>query len=351
MTVPAFSGVPTIVGSFPHTDPEPLVETLLRRLPDMPAWPQLPARDFRESMCVQCAEGLPGAVIHREGQRLFFRRDGAFAGQLESFHQALAETNLARFAITRAHAAGLHRLLDSLRASTRPRRAWVKGQLAGPFTFAQTVTDESGRPLAHTPELCQVAVLGLTMKARWMARALRAVADGALVVIDEPSLCSLGSAVAGAARPELLTALNRAAAAIHAEGAMAGLHCCADTDWSLVLATDLDLVSFDAHEYFQGLALHTRELAAFVERGGVLSWGIVPTSAAAVEIGAHGLVAELDGHLAELERQGIARERLLDQALLTPACGLGTRTVAAAEQVLDVLTELAALWQRRREAG
>ena len=110
-------------------------------------------------------------------------------------------------------------------------------------------------------------------------------------------------------------------------------------------------MNFDAHEYFQGLSLYPAELAAFLERGGILSWGIVPASAEAAELGAAALLGELDAHVAELERKGLPRERLLRQCLLTPSCGMGSRTVAEADRVLDVLVELAGLWQRRMLAG
>jgi hypothetical protein len=346
MTIPAFSGVPTLVGSFPHADAEALVATILRRLPALPAWPQLPARDFRESMYVQYAEGLPGAVVDRERERVFFRADDAFAEALEGFYQAVVDANVERFAISRDNALGLHLFLAAVRAQAR-RPAWVKGQVTGPFSFAMTVTDEGKRSLAYTPELYEVAVQGMTMKARWMARTLLSAADGALVVLDEPYLCSFGSAFVNVSREEVVAALEGAAAAIHAEGAMCGLHCCGNTDWSLVLETGVDVVNFDAHEYFQGLSLYPAELAGFLEKGGVLSWGIVPASGAAAEIGAEGLLRELEAHLLELERKGLPGERLRRQCLLTPSCGMGSRSVAEADRVLDVLVELAELWRRR----
>jgi hypothetical protein len=184
----------------------------------------------------------------------------------------------------------------------------------------------------------------MAMKARWLARALRGVAPGALVVLDEPYLCSFGSAFVNVSREDVMAALDGAAAAVHAEGALCGLHCCGNTDWSLVLQTGIDVVNFDAHDYFEGLSLYPRELGEFLERGGTLSWGIVPTSGAAAAIGAAALVAELRDRMGVLERKGLPRERLRHQALLTPACGLGSRTVAEAEQALDVLVEVAAAW-------
>ncbi|NIN66688.1 MAG: hypothetical protein GTO63_18770, partial [Anaerolineae bacterium] len=67
--------------------------------------------------------------------------------------------------------------------------------------------------------------------------------------------------------------MNEVAAAIHAQGGLAGVHCEANTDWSLLMETDLDLLNFDAYEHMQALALYPAELRAFLERGGVLAWG------------------------------------------------------------------------------
>jgi hypothetical protein len=166
--------------------------------------------------------GLPGAVVDREKERIFFRADDGFAEALERFYQAVVEEDVDRFAIGRDNATGLHLFLDAVR-SRKDRPAWVKGQVTGPFSFAMTVTDEGKRSLAYTPELYEVAVQGMTMKARWMARTLRSAADGALVVLDEPYLCSFGSAFVNVSREEVVAALEGAAAAIHAEGALCGL--------------------------------------------------------------------------------------------------------------------------------
>ena len=115
-----------------------------------------------------------------------------------------------------------------------------------------TVTDEAKRSLAYTPELYEIATQGMAMKARWMARRLREVAGtGALVVLDEPYLCSFGSAFVNVSREDVTTALDEAIAGIHAEGALAGIHCCGNTDWSLVFSTEVDVVNFDAYQFFQ----------------------------------------------------------------------------------------------------
>ncbi len=340
------NATPTLVGSFPHTDATGLVDRILERLPVLPAWPQLPARDFRETMYAQCSEGLPGAVIDRAAGRIHFQSGEALQGELESFYQALVEEDVGRFAISREHGLGLHLFLERCRAAGA-KRAWAKGQLSGPFSFAMTVTDEGKRALAYSPELFEVAVQGIALKARWLARELRGVAEGALVVLDEPYLCSFGSAFVNVAREEVIAAIATSAEAIHREGALAGLHCCGNTDWSLVFATGVDVVNFDAHEYAQGLSLYPEELQGFLARGGLLSWGIVPTSAAIDSLDAPALLGVLDERLALVARKGAPREQLLARSLLTPSCGMGSLTLAQADRVLEVLVELSALLRRR----
>ena len=55
-----------------------------------------------------------------------------------------------------------------------------------------------------------------------------------------------------------------------------------------------------------------------------MAWGAVPTAYTGVET-AEELWAALAGLLKELESWGLSRRMLADQALITPACGLGTR--------------------------
>jgi len=252
-----------------------------------------------------------------------------------------------RFAIGADDALGLHVFLEALPCLGASRPRWLKGQVTGPFSFAMTVTDENKRALAYTPELQEVAVQGMAMKARWLARRLRQAAEGAVVVLDEPYLCSFGSAFVNVSRQDVIAALSGAVEAIHKEDALAGLHCCGNTDWSLVLAIALDVINFDAYEFFQGLSLYPAELDAFLRRGGVLSWGIVPPSRTCATLDPKALLAALDERMGQLVAKGIDRDMLYRQALLTPSCGLGTETVERADRAVDALVDLSRLVRER----
>jgi methionine synthase II (cobalamin-independent) len=350
MQRPGFRAVPTVVGSFPHTDPRLLVDRILARFAEMPAWPQMPARDWRESMYVQYSEGLPGAVVDPREHRIYFRGGEALYAEIESFYQALIDDDVERFAITANFARGLSLFLESV-PRLNPRPKWVKGQVTGPFSFAMTVTDEDKRSLAYDPDLYEVAVQGMAMKARWLARRLRQVAECALVTLDEPYLCSFGSAFVNVPRGDVIAAIESSVEAIHKEGALAGLHCCGNTDWSLVLSTGLDVINFDAYEYFQGLTLYPEPLRKFLVNGGILSWGIVPASRACADLDAHALLDALDNRVGQLAAKGMDRGMIYRQSLLTPACGLATESVERADRAVDALLELSDLVREREGRG
>jgi methionine synthase II (cobalamin-independent) len=341
------SACPTLVGSLPHPDPETALDRILDTLSELPAWPQLPCRNFRESMYVQCSEAFPGAVVDSESERIYFRSDERFHEELEGFYQAIIDDSVDHFAISPDYALGFHLFLDRMRSGGSPGPRWLKGQVTGPFSFAMTVTDENKRAMAYNPELFEVAVQGIAMKARWSARKLCEVADGALVVLDEPYLCSFGSAFVNVERKQVVAAIRASVDAIHKEGALAGLHCCGNTDWSLALETGTDVLNPDAFKFFDGLPLYPAEVKSFLDRGGIVAFGIVPSSEAALDVTGETLMKDLDSRVDQLAAKGIDRTQLFRQSLITPACGMGTKTVEVADRVLDLLRELSQRLRKR----
>ena len=94
-----------------------------------------------------------------------------------------------------------------------------------------------------------------------------------------------------------------------------------------MFSTDLDVINFDAYEYFQGLSLYPAELSSFLGKGGVLSWGIVPGSrptatSTRILCWPRWMIA-----WNSLPPRAWTADALYRQALLTPSCGLGTESV------------------------
>ena len=135
----------TAVGSFPHTNGAALSERLVAML-DIPCWPQLPRRSFRESMYIQYSPSLPAVIVDEAKEKIFFDTTlltpEGLAGPLEQFYTHYLEENLDAFALLPDYAAGFFDMLEVL-SSTSGK--WAQGQVTGPISFGLTITDQDFR--------------------------------------------------------------------------------------------------------------------------------------------------------------------------------------------------------------
>jgi len=347
----------TTLGSLPHTDVVKGTALSLAATPEIPSWVQFPKRAPKEAMILQFTEGMAG--LREEGGRTFFDTKAAtFEEELLAFYERYLDFQegkdeaLEAFALSSRYAAGFPEFLRQLESHLTPLVA-VKGQVTGPFTLGTNLTDQDRRPSYYDERLRDMMVKGLALKAVWQIRNLKRFCPRVLIFLDEPGLVAFGSSTFTAiSRQDVLSDLNQVASAIHAEGALAGVHCEANTDWSILLEADLEILDFDAYDHFRVMTLYPEELAAFLEKGGIIGWGIVPTldlEAAATET-VESLEAKFQEQVAELERRGHKREALLSQTLLTPSCGMGgVLTEELAERALGLLKGLSERLRGKRK--
>jgi hypothetical protein len=338
----------TMIGSVPHTDPESAVRLVLETLPDLPAWPQLPKRPG-EGMIEQYAAMLPGLTTR--GGKTWIAADAPdFEEQLTDFYALYLAAEegdadaLARFGLAPERAAGFHALIDALaRGGVRPRA--VKGHLTGPFTLGTTLVDQNKRCAFYDDRLRDAIVRGLAMNARWQLDALAPLADDVVLFVDEPSLAAFGSsAFVSVSARQIQEGLDGVCAAAAADHVRFGTHCCGNTDWSVLLTSSLDVVSFDSFGYFDRLLLYADDVVAFLERGGILAWGAVPSLDADALAAAtrDSLLERLEEQMSRLADLGPGADRVRAQALITPSCGTGTLSKELAEKALRLTSELSA---------
>jgi methionine synthase II (cobalamin-independent) len=340
MTTPFFNCIRTAIGSMPHQDAHEAVGLALRYFPEAPAWPQLPQRDFRERMDAQYSELLPGLMIDENKKRVFFNTSGDLTRELEKFFERYLENDYEFFRISESYAAGFHMFLDALKKGAATDALYLKGQITGPLTAGTSLKDESGRDIIHHDTLFDALVKGLTMKAVWQIESLKPFGKPVIVFMDEPSMESLGSAYSAVSAGLVAEKLNEIADAIHETGGIAGIHCCGNADWSLIFNTRIDIVSFDAFEYLEKVMLYPADIKKFLDRGGALAWGIVPTSSFSGHETAGQLIAKLETGIKNLENSGMDRQTILRQSLITPSCGMGSLNAQKAEAIMKLLEEV-----------
>jgi hypothetical protein len=302
----------TAIGSLPHDEPLEAVTLVLETLPDLPAAPQLPRRSTTEGMIAQAVDGVPGVTVTPEGN-------------LVADLDALDPEAPVDATFDGEPWVGLRTFLDAVAGRHGP----IKLQLTGPLT--------TGLALTHAgvdPDLA-FAVAGTAVQAR--ARALVAYATeraphaGLVVLLDEPGLTAWSSSDIPLKGDYLVDLLSGSLASL-GPGVLTGVHCCGAADWKLVAAAGPDLVSLPATP---DLVASAPTLSTFLERGGLVAWGVVPTDRP-IGVSPDPLWRRLSEVWVELAAAGCDPIRLRQQALLTPACGLAGHDPRQAAHILDL---------------
>lgn len=333
------------VGSVPFADPEEAFGLFTRTTPEVFAWPQFPRRSFLENMYVQFAAGLPGLRVDQEAGLLWVENQPPVE-ELMSFVEAVEADDLDDFSIGAEYAVGLHALPAMLqRLAEQP--PVVKGQVTGPVSFCLSTTFADKRALLYDDTMREAATEMLAARARWQELFLRRLAPAStiLMMVDEPFLAQWGSGYISMPDDLVAPPLTRVLTAVDC---LRGIHVCGGTDWGKVVDLPLDLLNFDAADHAGALLAYAGPVGSFLREGGLLAWGAIPNDDRAGSLEAQtvgGRVLDLAGTLAG--ETGLSREAILGQSLISPACGTGTLSPAAATRCFELTAEVSA-WLRER---
>lgn len=321
----------TGIGSLPHTDSKKACDLIFRNLPNVPYWPQLSKRTFLENMYIQYSENMPGARIKDEG--IFIQANGTkFPEELERFYESYLSEDIEQFSISKDHASGFYSFIENMEKIKNA--VAIKGQITGPISFGLSVTDADKKSILYDDNLKDVLIKQLTRKAQWQIEKMIKQNSTPIMFLDEPYLSSYGSAYVSLNREDVLASFN---AILTELNAICGIHCCGKTDWSLLLDTSTDILSFDAYSFMDSLFLFEESLVKFLKRGGIIAWGIVPTSIEDLDKeNQNSLLDRLNSAFSKLNNLGFDLTYILKHSMITPSCGLGTLPVEVAESILQL---------------
>lgn len=333
-----FGCLPTAIGSMPHTNAEEACSIIMKYLPTILAWPQLPMRSSKESMYIQFSEGFPGVAV--EESKIHIEPSANFEAELKQIYTDCEENKFDKYGISAEYAAGLHAFVSKVK-----KAEIVKGQITGPITCGFTITDQEGRGILCNQTLAEAMAKFLRLKAMWQENVLRKISRNPIIFVDEPSLVFLSSTFLYLPQEEVSVPKEKVAALLEEvfKGikGLKGMHCCGSTNWSLPLSTTVDILSFDAYNYASSFSHYPDEVESFLGRGGNIAWGIVPNNEDALaKESVPGLQDRLEEAIAPFTRNDISFKQILRQSLLTPSCGLAALPQEAACQALELVAQL-----------
>jgi len=320
------SGAVTAIGGLPHRDAREAAACSLALL-EIPAVPSLPRRSPSESAIVQAMVGMQGITVGQYGS---ISVDAAMVDPLAPVH-----TDLQHDAFT-----GFRSFLDEAKG----HQGWVKWQFVGPITFGHALV-RAGVPMSEAFESAVRCV-------RAHLEHLIDVVDHALpgcrqiVVIEESDLSELMHPGYPLDPDTAIDLVSGALAAIETS-AVAGLHVCGLADIASQVGAGPAVLSLPVRTELLASAGH---LIRYMERGGRIAWGAVPTSGP-IPHSAERPWRQLSELWCELVRVGADPLMLRRQSIITPECGLSSHTPQVAEQVFRITTEVSRRVRDQASAG
>ncbi len=340
-------GARIAMGSLPGLDPVAAVQTQFRVFPEIPAWPQLPKRSFKELITFQGLSGLPGLSWPTNEQAVFTLSPGDLAEALEILRSENKKNNFSRAAFKTDEASGFFAFLNEARRFMTRETLAVKGQCAGPVTLGLTLRDEGGKPLLTSPDSMKVLTEYLLLHCRWQIEKLSALEKQVVFFLDEPFLNGrFQPEQYGITWKDIEGWLSTLLEPLQDEGVLTGLHSCGEGPWDWAFGMPIEFFHFDAYQHLHTLTQNSTGFNQFIRQGGMVSFGMVPT---AMNKGVFPDPAELfqmwEDSLLVLQKRGLDRETLISQTYFSTACGLGNSSISLVEESARCLGTLVSLWR------
>jgi hypothetical protein len=302
---------------------------------DVPFWPQLPHVNYYEDMYVQASEHFPGILLDMEKRTLRFSMEKFIA----EFEVTMAHFDKPEyFDISEQYSVVYHRFLQ-MDFSHRPA---IRGQIEGPISFGFNVVDQDDRPILFNDTVRPFLLEFMAKRVNVQLQRLKQLNPNAFMFVDEPGLQFLFSAMAGYGDLAARGDMENFFAMIERPR---GVHLCGNPDWDFLLGLDMDVLSLDVYSNGEVFAQYAGSIRKFLDRGGRLVWGIVPSNFEPFEQeNLDSLEKRLEEVWTTLANKGIDRQFLLSRSMLSPAtCCLvnpdGEKTVEKAFETIIKLSQ------------
>lgn len=336
------------IGSLPHNTVESAMEVVKKDFSEIPFYPQLSNINRNEDMTIQFLEGLPSFLPSNESFEIDTESERFFE-DLESFftdyEEIIADTDteiLEKYAISKEFSSTFPEF-EKIIKNTKPQ--YAKAQIIGPFTLAAMLTDQNGINAIFDETLREIVVKLLTLKVLWQIKHIKQANSTTIPIIfmDEPTLSQLGtSAYLTISEKDVVDMLAEISEIIHQNGGISAIHCCGKCDWIILIKAKADIINFDAFAFSEHLGLFAQEIDKFLQDGGKLAWGLVPTLdvEALKNITLADLIKDFGQGIKYLTNKGIDEKLIIDNSLITSSCGAGSLSVELAQKAMDLVFEL-----------
>jgi hypothetical protein len=331
----------TMMGVVPYRDMDWAARIILECFPEAPCLPAI-TRGIRFQL-----EGIPCLVFDRERRIVYFDLSPEREGEILDFYDRYEANDLDYFATTPETAPFYHQMIRRIRDHRPSGLKWVVFHTPGPLLFGDILTQVDGTPSIHNETLRDILIKGVNIKAQWLEKKIKSEIPEVEVVADlaETTLVKFTSSAGTGSRSEIIEAINLGFANLNC---VTWIHCCANIDWSILTDSNVHVINFDAYQHAENVALYAKNLKSFLERGGMLAWGIVPVASDKLkEETAESLIHRLERAIEGLVQQGIEEKTIAESSWVLPSCDATLLTPEEADRALKITSKISQVMKEK----
>jgi len=324
----------TMMSSVPYRDTERALDAIIENFPEAPCLPVM-TRGIRWVL-----EGIPCVVVNKEKREILLDPSTERENEILEFYDRIESDDLDYFATTSKSAPFFYAMIERLKNRRPPEMKWVVFHTVGPLLLGDMLKRPDGTPSIHHETLRDILIKGMNMKTRWLERKIKAEIEDVEVVADLPetTLVNFTSASGTGNREEIISAINEGFSNLNC---LTWIHCCANIDWSLLTDTKTDIINFDAYQHADKVILYAKGFKAFIERGGMIGWGIVPVVEELLnKESVHSLVERLEKAIDLFVRKGVDEKLLTSGSWVLPCCDAVLLTPDQTDVVFNMTREI-----------
>jgi hypothetical protein len=331
----------TMMGAVPYRDVDYAADVILKNFPEAPRIPIM-TRSIRWML-----EGIPCIVIDREKKQIIMVPPEEEEENVVAFYEHVEKEDLDYFSFSEEKTPSFKMMLEKIKQADLPDLKWVSFQIAGPIVIGDSVRQKDGNPAIYHETMRDMLIKGINLKSRWMVKEIKQALPDIEVISDhpEPSLVSFTAAGGTGSREDVIEALDSGFEAI---GGLAWIHCCANIDWTLLTDANVDIINFDAYKYADKAALYTKEFDKFLDKGGMIGWGIVPViENLLMNENVPSLVEKLEQGIAQFVKGGIDEEKLARSSWVLPSCETVLLTDQQSDHAFEMTREISDIMKQK----
>ncbi len=335
------------IGSLPYDNPKDAMKLVQNYFSEIPFWPQLAKVNKNEDMTYQFLEGMPSFFVPDDGLFQFDTENEHFFNDLEEFlndyDKIMTQKDyklLKKFEISDNFSSTFGFFLELIKKN---KSKYAKGQIAGPFTLAGTLTDQKGKSAIYDDTLRELIIKILSLKALWQVEQIKKNGAVPIIFIDEPALTQLGtSSYLTISKEDAIEMIKEISDVIKTNGGISGLHCCGNCNWTVPISAGINILNPDAYNYAQNFSVYNKQIKQFLENNGKIAWGIVPTKDKKTleNMDLNILQTKFKKAVNYLTKKGINEKLIMNNSLVTPTCGAGALPEELALKAMKLTFEL-----------